>query len=175
MTVILPGTISAAELARALGRGLDEVCAVLRAHHEPDGPDDFVAGELALEVAEALGVDARIEPRDLALSHLYALETMGDPSLPEGRARAIVEGVLADLDAIDERIESVSQHWTVSRMPVIDRNVLRIALYEMEREPTIPIAVIISEAVRLAGAYSTERSASFVNGVLSSLARTIRG
>ena len=62
-----------------------------------------------------------------------------------------------------------------SRMPVIDRNVLRIAVFELESDPDVPTAVIVAEAVRLASTYSTERSASFVNGVLSSLAKAIRG
>src|SRR5690606_14597427 len=95
--------------------------------------------------------------------------------VPDGRAGDIVTGVLDRLEELDSRIESVAQHWTVSRMPVIDRNVLRIALHELENDPAVPTAVIVSEAVRLASTYSTERSAAFVNGVLSSLARTVRG
>ena len=55
-------------------------------------------------------------------------------------------------------------------MPPIDRTVLRIGLYELQHEPDIPAAVIVSEAVRLAKTYSTERSGSFVNGVLGHLA-----
>jgi N utilization substance protein B len=55
-------------------------------------------------------------------------------------------------------------------MPVIDRNILRIALWELLNRPDIPVAVVISEAVRLAKLYSTERSGGFVNGVLSRLA-----
>jgi N utilization substance protein B len=71
-------------------------------------------------------------------------------------------------------IESVSEHWSVARMPLIDRNILRIALHELRNDETIPTAVIVSEAVRLAQTYSTEKSSAFVNGVLSTLARTIR-
>jgi N utilization substance protein B len=55
-------------------------------------------------------------------------------------------------------------------MPPIDRNILRIALWELEHRPETPVAVIISEAVRLAKVYSTERSGGFVNGVLAKLA-----
>ncbi len=59
-------------------------------------------------------------------------------------------------------------------MPVVDRNIIRIALYELLSDPDTPTAVIVSEAVRLANTYSTEKSASFVNGVLATLAKTIR-
>jgi N utilization substance protein B len=60
-------------------------------------------------------------------------------------------------------------------MPVIDRSILRIGLYELLEEEDVPTAVIVSEAVRLAKTYSTERSGSFVNGVLATLANEVRG
>jgi transcription antitermination protein NusB len=174
MTVTLPGTITVSDLAAALGRGLEEVVAVLRARGEPAAPEDVVSGDVAVEVAKTLGVVASVEPRDLALGYLYARETHGSLEMPDGRAGTIVEGVLSDLDGLDERIEQASQHWSVARMPVVDRNVLRIALYELESRPEIPTKVVLAEAVRLASTFSTERSASFVNGVLSSLARDAR-
>jgi transcription antitermination protein NusB len=59
-------------------------------------------------------------------------------------------------------------------MPVIDRSILRIGLFELRYEKGLPTAVIVAEAVRLARTYSTERSGSFVNGVLASLARSSR-
>lgn len=114
------------------------------------------------------------EPRDLALEHLYARETHGQMPETEGRVAKLVAGVIADLDGLDARIEEVSEHWTISRMPVVDRNILRLALFELESDPDTPTAVILSEAVRLASSYSTERSASFVNGLLATLARKVR-
>ncbi|MFO7299203.1 MAG: transcription antitermination factor NusB [Actinomycetes bacterium] len=175
MSVTLPGSLTVAELAGALEREVASVSAVLEELGEPSDPDDVVTGALAVRVAEILGIDAWVEPRDLALEYLYARETRGEPAMPEGRAGAIVDGVLTRLEDLDHRIESVSQHWTVARMPVIDRNVLRIGLWELECEPEVPTAVILAEAVRLASTFSTERSAAFVNGVLSSLARSVRG
>jgi N utilization substance protein B len=59
-------------------------------------------------------------------------------------------------------------------MPVVDRSILRLGLFELMHEPNVPTAVIVSEAVRLARTYSTERSGSFVNGVLATLARSAR-
>lgn len=173
--ITIAATVSATQLSEAIGRDLAEVVAVLESRDQPHAPDDLISADVAVAVARALGVQVTIEPRDLALEYLYARETMGEPILPGGRAGILVGGVLTDLDGIDERIEAVSEHWSVSRMPVIDRNILRIALYELESDPTIPTGVVISEAVRLASTYSTDRSASFVNGLLSSLARGERG
>jgi transcription antitermination protein NusB len=174
MTVTLPGTITVSDLATVLGADIEEVAEVLRAGGEPSAADDVVSGEVAVTVASALGVVASVEPRDLALGYLYARDTHGSPDLPEGRAGILVQGVLSDLDGLDERIEQASEHWSVARMPVIDRNVLRIALFELETQPEVPTKVVLAEAVRLASTFSTERSASFVNGVLSSLARDAR-
>ncbi|MGH3649079.1 MAG: transcription antitermination factor NusB, partial [Acidimicrobiia bacterium] len=125
--------------------------------------------------ARALGVDITVESRDLALEQLYEYETRGEVgSDVGGRAGAIVDGVVTNLDELDQMIESVSEHWSVARMPVIDRNIIRIGLYELRSDPMTPTAVVASEAVRLAQTYSTEKSAAFVNGVLATLAKTIR-
>lgn len=114
------------------------------------------------------------EPRDRALEHLYAHETHGQMPEHEGRVASLVAGVIADIDRLDAMIEAVSEHWSVARMPVIDRNILRIGLFELENDPATPTPVIISEAVRLASTYSTEKSPAFVNGVLSTLSKTVR-
>jgi transcription antitermination protein NusB len=114
------------------------------------------------------------EPRDRALEFLYAHETHGDMPSSQGRVEDLVEGILANLESLDSQIEEVSEHWTVSRMPVLDRNILRIALYELEHDREVPTGVIISEAVRLASTYSTEKSSAFVNGLLSTLAQHVR-
>ncbi len=173
MTVTLPGFQSKADLAEALGVGENELAALLADLGEPDS--DFIPGKVAVALASKLGIEARVEPRDEALAYLYARETLGEPELPAGRAGEIAGGVLERLEELDGRIESVSQHWTVARMPVIDRNVLRMAVYELEDTDGAPTPVVISEAVRLVAAYSTERSAPFVNGVLSALAKDLRG
>jgi transcription antitermination factor NusB len=174
-SITIAATVTVAELATALGRPVGEIGAVLESRGESAGPEDLVPGLLAVEVGKVLGVDVVVEPRDLALEYLYAGETSGAPAPLEARAGRIVDGVLSDLDGLDARIEAVSEHWSVARMPVVDRNILRIALYELEKDPRVPTAVVVSEAVRLANTYSTERSASFVNGVLAALARVSRG
>lgn len=172
--LIIPARVTARDLALRIDRSLDEVCAVLRARGEPSAPEDLLGADLAIEVAATLGSTVTVESRDLALERLYEYETKGEIGADVGgKAGEIVESVISDLDSLDELIESVSEHWTVSRMPVIDRNILRIGLYELRTNHT-PVAVVLSEGVRLARTYSTEKSASFVNGILATLAKTLR-
>ncbi len=173
--VIIPARITATDLAVALGLDLTEVQAVLAARGQPDSPEEILGADLSVAVARTLGVEVSVEPRDLALERLYEYETRGEiESDVGGRAGEIVEGVISDLDELDELIESVAEHWSIARMPVIDRNVIRIGLHELRTDRANSTAVVVSEAVRLAQTYSTEKSAAFVNGVLATLARTIR-
>ena len=172
---IIPARLTASDLALAIDHDISEVQAALRARSEPSSPDDVLGADLAVSVAAALGEEVTVEARDLALERLYEYETRGEvDSDTGGRAGAIVAGVIGDLDALDELIESVSEHWSVARMPVIDRNVLRIGAHELRHDAATPTAVIVAEGVRLAQTYSTEKSPAFVNGVLAALAKSIR-
>lgn len=113
------------------------------------------------------------EPRDLAVQALYEADQRGLPAVGgelTGKAARLVRGVTAHRDELDEAIDGVSDRWRVVRMPPVDRAILRLGLYELRYEPETPMAVVISEAVRLAKTYSTERSGAFVNGILSKLA-----
>lgn len=113
------------------------------------------------------------EPRDLALQALYQADRTGDPGPVTGlppKARRLVEGVLERLEELDTDIGQASEHWTIERMPVIDRAILRLGLFELRHMPRTPPAVVVNEAVRLAKTYSTQRSGAFVNGVLAALA-----
>jgi N utilization substance protein B len=83
---------------------------------------------------------------------------------------AILEGVDTHGDEIDATIERLSQHWVLSRMPLVDRNILRIAVWELLFEPEIPSSVTINEAVEMAKVYAGEDSSKFVNGILGKLA-----
>lgn len=173
--LVIPARVTAGDLARSIHREVAEVQAVLRAREQPDAPEDILGADLAIAVARTLGVEVTVESRDLALERLYEYDTRGEMgSDVGGRAGAIVEGVVSNLEELDEMIETVAEHWSVARMPIIDRNVIRIGLYELRSDEMAPTAVVVSEAVRLAGTYSTEKSAAFVNGVLATLAKTIR-
>jgi len=173
----IPARVTVEELASATGVPLDEVQALISARGEPSSPDDLVGAELALSVGRALGVPIAIEPRDLALEHLYQIELGGDTTDVAdmtGRVGFLVRGVLDNKEELDHEIESASEHWSVARMPVIDRSILRLGLFELSHSTDTPTAVVVSEAVRLARIYSTEKSGAFVNGVLAALARAIR-
>ena len=81
-------------------------------------------------------------------------------------ADSLIKGVLKNRDAIDMFISKYSQNWDIHRMSVVDRNVLRLAIYEMKYCEEIPPVVSINEAVDIAKKYSTEESGKFVNGIL---------
>lgn len=99
-------------------------------------------------------------------SHSYSLED-GEP---DPYCRELAEGVEEHLTEIDDTIGGVSENWSVSRMPFVDRNILRIAAYELLYEPDVPASVAINEAVELAKVYGGEDSSKFVNGVLGRIA-----
>lgn len=93
---------------------------------------------------------------------------------PEGMAfaRELLQGVLEHRDEIDARIGQLSRDWSVERLAAVDRNLLRLGLYELAyRHEHTPVAVAINEAVELAKEYSTPESGRFVNGILGGFAR----
>lgn len=90
-------------------------------------------------------------------------------------AQQIVDGVTANKEAIDEEIGVYSQDWKVARMPAVDRNILRIAVYEMKyHEDKLDDGIAINEAVELAKRFGTDRSPKFINGVLGKLSRAAK-
>ena len=93
---------------------------------------------------------------------------------PDPYAVALVRGVDERADEVDAVISKFAKGWTIDRMPVMDRTLLRMAVYELVAQPDVPVAVVISEAVELAKRYSTEESGRFVNGLLSSAASAVR-
>ena len=84
----------------------------------------------------------------------------------------LVTGVVERIDAIDELITRHAEHWKIARMPAVDRNVIRLAVYEMLALPT-PRAVVIDEALELARKFSEEEAVQFVNGVLDAVRREL--
>lgn len=108
---------------------------------------------LAAEAARAAGEPAR------AASWLYA--------------REIVDGVIDNAEAIDEQITTFARDWSLSRMPAVDRALLRIGVWELLYNDEVPTAVAIDEAVELAKEFSTDDSGAFVHGVLARVARSV--
>lgn len=78
----------------------------------------------------------------------------------------IVDGVIKNLSMIDEKIRLSASHWSVDRMAVVDRNILRMAIFELLYIRDIPAKVTINEAIEIAKRYGVEESGSFVNGIL---------
>ncbi len=127
--------------------------------------------------------------RELALQMLYQTELSGAGleqimasfeelhAAPEGAstfATSLVQGVLAHLGELDAHIASHADNWRLERMAAVDRNVLRLALYELVHEPDTPPAVVIDEAVELAKRFGSEQSGKFVNGILDGFAHRTR-
>ena len=126
----------------------------------------------------------RTRARRQALQILYQRDITGDTisrilglkmySLEDGEpdeyCRELVGGVEKYLDGLDEMIGEVSENWAVTRMPLVDRNILRIATYEILYDAEVPASVAINEAVELAKVYGGEDSSKFVNGVLGKIA-----
>ena len=89
------------------------------------------------------------------------------------QSSATIEGVLANLEEIDEVLKKHARNWTLERMPAIDRNILRIAIYEILYCDDIPAAVSINEALEIVKTYSGQDSASFINGVLDKINKEV--
>jgi N utilization substance protein B len=127
---------------------------------------------------------ARSKARKRALDILFEAEQRGSPVLDllaerialgsppvPGYAADLVRGVTVHTARIDELISQYAEGWTLDRMPAVDRNVLRIGVYELLWADDVPDAVAISEAVLLAQDLSTEASPAFVNGLLARIAK----
>jgi N utilization substance protein B len=113
--------------------------------------------------------DIRSEPiQKMLASALGRIEPPPPAHLPY--AVSLAEGVAAHLDRIDELIASYAEGWTLERMPAVDRNIARIAVYELLYVDEIDDAVAITEAVELAKQMSTDDSPRFLNGVLARIA-----
>jgi transcription antitermination factor NusB len=129
-------------------------------------------------------VKKRTRARELALQFLYQLDLRGESLYAEARefivaeerdaettrfALRLVQGTHENRAAIDAMVQSVAQNWNISRMAVVDRNVLRLATYELVHCPDVPPKVAINEAIELGKRYSTQNSGAFINGILDKI------
>ena len=89
----------------------------------------------------------------------------------ENFARSLFEGAVSEVNSLDRMIQEHAEHWRLERMAAVDRNVIRLALYELLHYPTTPPAVVINEALELARRFSSAESVEFVNGVLDAIRR----
>lgn len=131
---------------------------------------------------------SRRKARECALQLLYQLDMGGndfkrvieqywkqlDEPLEEGVhefSEKLVEGAWENRGEIDQMIASYSNNWKINRMAAVDKNILRLAIYELLYCPDIPVKVTLNEAVEIAKRFGTAESGSFVNGILDNVAR----
>jgi N utilization substance protein B len=117
--------------------------------------------------------DMRGESIDRAIAHyyesLYSEESEKQPK-PDRFMEELARGTVASAAEIDKKIEAKSEHWRLERMPVVDRNILRLAIFELNQQ-AVPAPVVIDEALELARQFSGDESLSFINGVLDAVHR----
>lgn len=132
---------------------------------------------------------ARRRARECALQMLFSYDVTR-PSLDElldsfwgelaeaseevrGFANELAAGTIQHLDEIDDRIKLRTEHWRIPRMAVVDRNLLRMAVFEFLYQPNTPRTVAINEALEIARRFSTSESTQFINGILDAIKRDL--
>lgn len=129
----------------------------------------------------------RRKARETALQILYKMDIAGgladieadmEALAPGTEARryceALIKGVVAELASIDAAIELHAENWKVDRMAVVDRNILRVAVYELMSRQDVPYKVIIDEAVELAKRFGSEDSGPFINGIIDRVGKAMQ-
>jgi N utilization substance protein B len=125
-----------------------------------------------LFAADLGGATTAVRPDELVRAYW---DELGEAEMDEGArefATRLTLGTLAHVAALDERIKSRAEHWRISRMAVVDRNILRMAVYEFLHEPT-PRTVAINEALEIARRFSTYEATQFINGILDAIKRDL--
>ncbi|MCD4655242.1 transcription antitermination factor NusB [bacterium] len=135
--------------------------------------------ELALQILFALDIDGKISLMDSEQFYQIALEQLGflSPEIAEpgqNLSYLLISGVFNNLSQIDSYIENASDNWTVKRLSVIDRNILRIAVFEMAYVPELPPRVAINEAIEISKNFATDNSPKFINDVLDRICRILK-
>jgi N utilization substance protein B len=117
--------------------------------------------------------DMRKEPLDAAIAHYYQTLHSDDPETeavlkPDRFMEELVRGTVSAMPEIDKQIEAKAANWRLERMPAVDRNIIRLAIFEMG-QGVLPAPVIIDEAIELARQFSGDESLGFINGVLDAV------
>jgi len=129
------------------------------------------AREAALQVLYAADAAHGLEPEAVARVHAELIVEFQLAKRTRGRSLEITAGVACNLKRIDEAITSASERWKLSRIAVVERNILRIGTFELLFEPETPTEVILDEAVEIARRFGGDAAPSFVNGVLDEIAK----
>lgn len=142
--------------------------------NQPKNHSRHHAREIALQILYRYDVNGAATPEGIALGddlkkhfeHFQVTEGVRE------FAAELVVGTLTQAKELDLEIEKYANHWKITRMALIDRNLLRMALFEMSRFKDIPAAITIDEAVELAKQFGTADTSSFVNAILDSVRKT---
>ena len=126
----------------------------------------------ALQVLYALDLNAA-DPNEATSSYRGAFDLDMDARSLDF-ATELVEKTQANLAQIDDAIQSASLNWRLDRMSRVDRNILRLATYELIHSPDVPVKVVINEAVELAKRFGASEAPAFVNGILDRIAQGVR-
>ncbi|HEU5459234.1 MAG TPA: transcription antitermination factor NusB [Pyrinomonadaceae bacterium] len=129
------------------------------------------ARECALQMLFAADV-AEMPADDVVRSYWAELGESDLDDTAREFATRLASRTLSNLELLDERIRSRAEHWRISRMAVVDRNILRLAVYEFLYEPT-PRTVAINEALEIARRFSTYEATQFINGILDAIKRDL--
>jgi transcription antitermination protein NusB len=129
------------------------------------------ARECALQMLFAADV-AEAVPDEVLCTYWAELGDSETEETAREFATRLAAGTLAHLDVLDERIRSRAEHWRIPRMAIVDRNILRLAVYEFLYEPT-PRTVAINEALEIARRFSTYEATQFINGILDAIKRDL--
>jgi N utilization substance protein B len=129
------------------------------------------ARECALQMLFAADI-ADAVPDEVLRTYWAELDDSETEEAAREFATRLAAGTLANLDTLDERIRSRAEHWRIPRMAIVDRNILRLAVYEFLYEPT-PRTVAINEALEIARRFSTYEATQFINGILDAIKRDL--
>jgi transcription antitermination protein NusB len=137
-----------------------------------------LARELALQALYSLDLnDGLTAPQALAFvakDHGDDAESREPDAQAELYAQSLVEGTVGQLALIDEIVQKASRNWRLERMARVDRNVLRLATYELRFVPDVPMKVVINEAIEVAKRFGGAESAAFVNGLLDRISQELK-
>ena len=131
-------------------------CLVLEALYEAETSGHDAEAAYDRRVHEVAGEDAEVAA-----------------SGPAGFGRGVLRGVVASQEDLDRRIQPVAPRYPLATLPVVDRTILRLALWELLHDNSAPVGAVVNEAVELANRYGSEASPGFVNGVLRTVSKEI--
>jgi N utilization substance protein B len=138
------------------------------------------ARECALQIMYSLDLNPSLTAAQACAHFWKGLESEENGGTPQERdasvvtfAEQLVEGTMTELQAIDAVVQKASKNWRLERMARVDRNLLRLATYELRYLPDVPVKVVINEAIEVAKKYGAAESPAFVNGLLDRIAQEL--